>query len=412
MSQPQTKLGVCEIPTRDDFIQLNHRVDEIAENIQKLTEKLLNDGQEKLDKWREDSLVIINHFYEQKSRELYENCSEKFLKLKYEIEQIRCHIDNLIQEEITNTEDIQLLTSNIQHIQQKLKDSQEKHIQINIQSFTISQNLISIEKSISDDFNLSLLSSPCHTVRSSNGKSWSIASNNKHVLIDQYPNLYLLDKNLTIVNQYPWKSDQISDICWSNILNKFILMTKNKIYLVDEEFSSIEQIRSIQGEHWWSCTCSNDSLFLTTKEKNSSIYQYNYFPSFQLVRQWKPVVSNEQEEFIYDITYQFDKLGLIVNHSPSRTANLTVRSSSTFDLLWSYQLDINYKWFQTAIRCCSLTNDQWFVIEEYTSYIYHIDKYGTLKGKREYSFQPWNAIVFGTDLLAIRTDAAVNFHKL
>jgi hypothetical protein len=238
-----------------------------------------------------------------------------------------------------------------------------------------------------------------------------MASNNKYLLIDQYPNLYLLDKNLTIVNQYQWKYNNICDICWSSILNKFIIITQNKVCLIDENLTSIEHIRSIKGEKWWSCTCSNTSLYITPNERDTSIFQFN-LSSFELIKQWKSSYSGEQDEYIYDITYQHEKLALIVANSPNRTVNLILRSSTTFDLLWSYQLDINYKWFQTAVRCCSLTNDQWFIVEEYTSYIFHVDKDGKIKAKREYSSQPWNAMLFGTDLLAIRTETSINFYKI
>jgi hypothetical protein len=230
-----------------------------------------------------------------------------------------------------------------------------------------------------------------------------MATNNKYLLIDQ---------NLTIINQYEWKYNSICDISWSISLNKFIVITANKVFLLDENFRSIEQIRSIKGDKWWSCTCSNTSLYLTSNERSSGISQYDLLSSFQLIKQWKSSTVNDEEECIYDITYQHDKLALIVSYSTSRTANLILRSSITFDLIWFYQLDINYKWSQTPIRCCSLTNDQWFIIEEYTSHIFHIDQNGQIKSKREYTSQPCNAIVFGTDLLAIRTDKTINFHKV
>jgi hypothetical protein len=414
MSQPPTTAytETCDLTSREEYNQLNRKIDELDEIVKNLSEKLLNNGRDKLDKWRDESYKMINQFYEQKYQELHENCLKKIGKPKDELEQIRLQIYQLIQEEKTNKNDIQLLTSNIQHIKQKLKEIEQKDIQINIQSFLINENLISIENSISDDFDLSLLSSPCHTIHSSNQNSWSIASNNKYLLIDQYPNLYLLDKNLTIVNQYQWKYNHICDICWSTILNKFIIITHNKVCLIDENLTSIEHIRSIKGEKWWSCTCSNSSLYLTSNERDSGLFQFDLSSAFQLIKQWKSSSSDEQGEYIYDITYQHDKLALIIGYTQNRSVYLILRSSTTFDLIWSYQLDINYKWFQTAIRCCSLTNDQWFIIEEYTSHIFHIDKDGKVKQKREYTSQPWNAIVFGTDVLAIRTETSINFHRV
>lgn len=412
MSQPNNSTKTTTLTSRDEYAELNRKIVEIDEVIKKVLEKFLNNGREKLDKWRDDSYKMINLFYEQKCLELHENCSEKLQKSKENLDQLRLQIGQLNEEGQTNENDIQLLRSNIEHTKHKIENIEEKDIQINIQSLSINENLISMENFISDDFDLSFISSPCHTIRSSNENSWSIASNNKFILIDQYPNLYLLDKNLTIVNQYQWKYNNITDICWSSILNKFIIITPNKICLIDENFKSIEQIRSIKGEKWWSCTCSNTSLYLTTNQSDTNIFQYDLLSSFQLIKQWKSSDSDEENQSIYDITYQHEKLALIITNSLNRTVSLIVRSSTTFDLLWSYQLDINYKWFQTSVRCCSLTNDQWLIVEEYTSHIFHIDKHGQLKAKCQYNLQPCNAILFGTDLLAIRTESTINFHKI
>lgn len=412
MSQTTTPINKPALTLHDEYTQLNRKLNEIDEVFKNVLEKLIDNGREKLDKWRDESYKMIDLYYERKCLELNDSCNEKLNKTKENLEEIRLEICEIIKEEKRNENDIQLLTSNIQHIKQKLKTIEQKDIEINIQSLIINDNLITMENFLSDDFDLSFLSSPCHTIRSSNDKSWSMACNNKYVLIDQYPNLYLLDKNLTIINQYQWRFNNICDISWSSLLNKFIIITPNKVCLIDENLKSIEHIKTIKGEKWWSCTCSNTSLYLTPNESNTSIFQYNLLSSFELIKQWKSSDSNEQDDFIYDITYQHDKLALIVANSLNRIVYLILRSSTTFDLLWSYQIDINYKWFQTAIRCCSLTNDQWLILEEYTSHIFHIDKYGQVKAKKEYNLQPSNAIVFGNDLLAIRTETSINFHKI
>ena len=413
MSRVYSLSETCDLTSRAEYIQLKKRIDEIEGTIENLSEKYFNNGREKLEQWRDELHRMINVFYEEKCLELRENCRLKISKVKCEVDQFRRRISEFIQEEENNNEnDIQLLISNMEHLKQKIHEMEEKDIHMNIQSFVLNQNFISFENSISDHFDLSLLSSPCHTIHSSNINSWSMASNDKYLLIDQYPNLYLIDQNLTIVNQSQWKYSYITDMSWSAMLKKFLIITPNKIFLLDENLRSIEQIRSIKGDKWCSCASSNSCLYLTENERGTGIFQYNISPSFELIKQWRSSSSDEEDQLISDITYQHDKLALIVSYSSNRTANFILRSSTTFDLLWFYQLDINYKWFQTAIRSCSLTNDQWFIVEEYTSHIFHIDKDGQLISKREYTSQPLNAIVFGANLLAIRTDTSINFHQV
>ena len=93
-----------------------------------------------------------------------------------------------------------------------------------------------------------------------------MASNNRFLLIDQYPNLCLFDRELTLVKQFPWEHDRITDMCWSSTLNSFIIITdKDGVFLVNENLTSIEPIQTIEKKEWLSCTCSDASSISNNK---------------------------------------------------------------------------------------------------------------------------------------------------
>ncbi|KAG0420994.1 hypothetical protein DMUE_6319, partial [Dictyocoela muelleri] len=217
-------------------------------------------------------------------------------------------------------------------------------------------------------FDLSIVSSIYQQISSSNSNGWTLTCNETFLLIDQYPKLYLFDQEFNLLQDYSWKFGLILSMCWSSVRKSFLILTeKKKIYLINENFTSIEQIRTIREKNWSCLTCSNNSLFLSTNEKHTNLFQFNVFPSFQLIKQWKPPYSCEQNQFISYFTSNEQYLALIVISCSDRKVFFVVRSLTTLDLLWSIELHLNYKWFQTPIRCCSLNDNQWLVFEEYTA---------------------------------------------
>src|SRR5207248_35003 len=168
-------------------------------------------------------------------------------------------------------------------------------------------------------------------------------------------------------------------------LASFILINNEKeVFLVKENSLSIERLHKIEEEYWWSCTCSDTSLFLTNTTMGTNIFQFNLLSSFQLIKQWKPPISCKQHEYIDDIAYNNGRLALVIKVPSNNTVHLEVRSSTTLDQLWKIQLDVKKSWFQQTIRCCSLKYDEWLVVEGDTSQLFNILKNGKLKVMGEY----------------------------
>ncbi len=310
--------------------------------------------------------------------------------LRNVITQLRSTMSELICEQDSTNEDIILLTLTICWIKQEI------------------ERIIPIEH-----LDLSTLSSPFQTIICQYSLGSALASNNQQLLMDQRLNLQLFDQDFILKKQYQWKNDFIRDICWSSTLKKFIFITNNKqIYLVNDNLTSIEYLSMIPEQDWSSCTSSDISLFLTTNNQGTHIYEFNLSSIFELIQQWKSPHTCQQHEFIRDMVYNNQTLALIIEDSFSNMIRLELRSSTNLDLLWIFRSDIQYHLFQPAIRCCSLKYDEWLVIDSNNSRLFHINNNGQIKGLHVYKSPPWNAILHDSNTLVIRTENSLNFHKI
>jgi hypothetical protein len=59
-----------------------------------------------------------------------------------------------------------------------------------------------------------------------------------------------------------------------------------------------------------------------------------------------------------------------------------------------------------------LKNDEWLVIDYINSSLLQISKDGQLKVTHKYTPTPQNAVLFGSNILAIRTTNCVNFYRV
>jgi hypothetical protein len=397
--------------------QLNPLIDEVntlsAHLITLNTEDLTSNCRDKLDQWRDDCVLMINEFYEKKCQELNRRCSKRLDLFQVEIEQIRSKMTKLINEREIMTDDLEILALNICDIKRKVEQIKEKSVEIYFHPLKLDENLISIEETKLYELDLSKLSTPFKNLTCTD-QSWpALISNDRFLLIDQYPNLILFNQDLKIVKQVPWSYGFIRNMSWSSILASFIIINNEKeVFLVKENSLSIERVQTIIEQYWWSCTCSDTSLFLTNTTMGTNIFQFNLLSSFQFIKRWKPPNSCKQHEYIDDITYNNGTLALIIKVSSNNTVHLELRSSTTLDRLWILQLDVKKSWFQQTIRCCSIKYDEWLVVEGNTSHLFHILKNGQLKVMGEYKPSPGNAVLFGSNILAIRTKENIIFHRL
>jgi hypothetical protein len=396
--------------------QLNIFVDEIntvGDQVSALNiDTVIENHRQKLDKWRDDCYTVINHLYEEKCQELQQRCAERINKHRREIDQIRTKINELIHEQEATHEDIPLLRATINDVTRDVTQLAEKGIIVDIHPLIIDKNIVYIEEWTSKELKISTLPSPFRKVDCSD-EDWPVTtSNSRFLLLDQHPNLCLFDRELTLVKQCPWNYARITDMCWSSTLNSFIMITNiDGVFIFNENLTSFEPIQMIEKKQWLSCTCSDAVLFITTNGRGSDIFEFNLLSSFNLIKQWSAPRSCDINESIHSIAYNNGTLVLLFKDYLNNTLHVELRSSTTFDRLWSFPFDITNTGGRIT-RICLLKNDEWLVTDYRTSSLLQISKDGKLKFTHKYTPTPQNAVLFGSNILAIRTTNCVDFYRV
>ncbi|CAF3890964.1 unnamed protein product [Rotaria sp. Silwood1] len=334
----------------------------------------------------------------EKIYELDQRCLQKLDEQQTQLNQIR-HID--------------LTTLAICHIQDGIKTIENTRLQLEIRPLTIDDGLVFIEEFEPNKCNLVNLTIPYRTIDYSGEWGPVLANNNRYLFIDRHPNLCLINQKLEIIKKSPWKFDFIRGICWSSTLNCFIVKTRTReIYLINEKTLATELVQTIEEQDWSSCTCSDTSFYLTARREGTNIFEFNLLSSFALIKQWKPPHSCKHYEVMLNTAYKNKTLALVISHSTTSIVHLELDSSITLDRLWLLDLNISHTIGQPLIRCSSLTCDEWIVVDNNTSQLLHVKKDGQIKSVYPCNPSPWNTVLFGSNLLAIRARNSVNFYKL
>ncbi|CAF0813322.1 unnamed protein product [Rotaria sordida] len=372
--------------------------------------KYIQNSSDKLQQWRFDSYKTIDQYCDQKYREIEQYMIKIINQKRENIEQIRINMLELVQKRRMTLELIESLTSNLRIVETEMNDIDQKYLSFRTTPLILNQDLIYIDELSIEEFDLNSLISVYKTIDYTRQGLNPIASNNQYLLIHREPNLCLIDRNLRIKKQTLWNHGQILDMCWSSALEKFFLITLNQIYIFDVNTISIERVDATQKLHWLSCTCSDQSLFLSTNEKGSSICEFNLLNSFQAAKRWESPDTCSRDERIHDMIFNKGTLILIIENLLTEKIRLELRSSARLDRLWSLQLDISYP--TKKISCCLLNNDQWLIIDSNKSRLFQVTMDGKFKFTCHYNPIPSAACRFGFDLLAISTLNGVNIHKL
>ena len=257
------------------------------------------------------------------------------------------------------------------------------------------------------------LSPAYKTIYCSSQSGVALAANRQYLLIYENNYLKLFNSDLILSKEIHWTNGFIYDICWSTALNHFIITTdKRTVYLFDQSSLSSALIQSIPQEKWWSSTCSDQTLFLSTYGIDPKIFQFSLLSSFELVRQWKSLDICKQYQSIHDINYTNETLALIILDSLNKATHFQLRSSTKLTTIWSLTLDISLISYQPVIHCCLLKYDEWLVIPENTSNIFHVSYDGKLKTTFTYTPSAWNSFLLSPHILAVRTENSLFFHHV
>ena len=119
---------------------------------------------------------------------------------------------------------------------------------VNTRPLLIDDSIVQFKEIFEHEFDPSTFSSIYKTITYPTGSWRSLASNGRLLLIHQEPNLCFVNAELTIVKQVLWPHERIKDICWSSTLDRFIVIVKDNIFLVDENTMSIESVRQLRNK--------------------------------------------------------------------------------------------------------------------------------------------------------------------
>ncbi|CAF4093329.1 unnamed protein product [Rotaria sordida] len=389
----------------DEINKLDHEIKTL--NIQPLVENC----RQKLEQWRMESYHKIDQFFERKFHEFHRFIDEKFDHQRMEIRRLQSKMTEYSHKQEIYDEELYSLIPIIDNLRTEINNFKQINNQMNIHPLPIDDNVINIDNINVHKFNLSTLSTIYKTINHPHGSYGTLACNDKFMLIYLVPNLILIDKQLNIINQVLWPYQSISNICWSSTLDRFLIIEKSKIYLVNDQTMSIENLQMIEKQIWFSCTCSDTSLFLSLDEISSSIMEFNLLPSIKLVNKWKSPYTCNKNEYIDNIVYDNFKLALMITNKLQKSVRMELRSSKTLQRIWSLQLDI-VCCQNKPFRCCSINSNEWLVADYQNRRLLHITEDGNLKTMITYDSIPCHVVLFGLDTLVISRNSGINFHRL
>jgi hypothetical protein len=412
----QQNLCITHLNEHNDLLnsQLNPLTDEInvlSERLKTLnTKDILVSCHQKLEKWREDCRKNIDHFVEKKYQELDRLIAEKLDKQQEEITHIRSKFAELIGDQEATHQDIDTLTSTIRRLEKEMNKIEEMCFSVDTRPLLIDNTVVHVKQINAQEFNFAALSSIYKTIQYQTGSYRALASNDRLLLIHQKSNLCFLNSELTIVKQVLWPHDAINDMCWSSILSRFIVIVKGNIFLVDGNTMSIESVQTVEKRNWFSCTCFNDELFLSTNEWGSSIVEVSLLPTITIIKEWKSPITCTMDELIDAIVFNNETLAALIRNNVEKSMRMELRSCKTLDRLWSLALDIVFK--DGGYRCCSLDGNEWLVADHSAGRLLHITADGKMKETITYKETPYRTTLFGSNMLVISTKTTLNIHKV
>jgi hypothetical protein len=388
----------------------------LAHELNKLSNQFKNDSLlrpaflTELDKWCQEAHQAIDRFGERKKQEFEEFFHNERNKQKIELNRLQNQVNEFIQEkEEATQEDINSINESIRSLQHQT--DQFELPQFIFSTLVIDDQLVTIHQNRSKSNDYLPLSSPYQTIQLKDNL-YSIAANDNVILAKRESNVCLLDQQLNICKEIPWDHHTILDMFWSSTLTQFVIITREKIFTLNEKTMYVQPIslgKNVTKNSWYCGTCSNDNLFLSTIGIGASIYNYILLPSIQFVKEYRSPVSCREDEHIQDLSSN-NRVLVIVIENHCKRIRFDLCSPKTLERRWSIELD-SLTGFSGS-RCCSLNYDEWMVMNPNNYELIHISGGGKIIKKNQYNSSPLHAVQMGHDVIAIMTEKYIRVHKL
>ncbi|UJR29284.1 hypothetical protein I4U23_010498 [Adineta vaga] len=376
---------------------LRHLID-IADHLSNRLSSLEPSSLEQLEQWRQTAYRTIDEYCEQKRHDLIE---KKQIHEQREVDLLRSRITHLIDRHDQSEESYNSIHHDLQLAEIKINELE--HQRFTLRPFNIQDEHFIIRR------RLFPLSNPYQSIHLKAGLESALGTNDKHLLVDREgKDLCLLDRNLTLIEEIPFIHNGIHGVCWSSTMSRFIIITFKEILLLDEKSMKLERCSIVPAKNdWWRGTCSNDTLFLSTVEWGSSIYEFQLGGSFKLMKEWHSPITCGKHEIICDLKYNNGFLGIPIYNKNKEDSRFELRSISTMETIWSARI-------HGRCRCCSIDVDQWLVMDHDDCRFFHISADGKLLEANKYDQHERleDIIPWGNDDIVVLTKKSIHLHKL
>lgn len=383
----------------DRIVQYNRRLDQLD------LDRRRTAIHEQLQQWRGDAHRSIDEVYQRKVQEIdsyVQGKKEKLDNIKTSFQSVQTRIDEQ-QAELDG--DVLVAKLRLSAFERDVSDIERMFLKIHIRPLNIGDHYIWIEQ----EFRLqSLLTNPA-VIPYANDSSAAIASNDQYLLFHQNPHLCMIDSQSRLVKQIVWPHQWIRDMCWSEKLESFLLLTSNHLYTLNGQLQ-LSLVPIVGSKSWFSCTCSEKSLYLSSCEWGSSIDEYDLLSLPNRLTEWKPPLTCQPHEGINDIQYNQQTIALMIKDPRDHRKRMELRTSGTFDILWSLPLSggVDIRLF----TCCPIPRNEWLFIDGSTSSIHQISVDGKLKEVQRCHSVPYRANLFGNKHLVVSAESNLNLYQL
>ena len=397
-------------------VQLNPLLERINALDDQLTTKirqiLIGDAQEKLNEWRDESLKLINRFYDKKYDVLQQHYIEKVESSRKNIDAMKATLNRHRHQRSSTQDDIGQFKSTIGQISEELQQIQSSSFKVTTRPLEISEHSIRVEEIQRDYVHLTTIPPAWKTIDCPPQDIFAIGCNEEHLVIQQKSELMLFNKDATVSRRIDWDKPSIRSIVWSSTLNEFILHTSDgNLLLFNSKFESTEPIANDPIRSWHLCACSDTSLFASTYRQRSDLFQFDLLSRFQLIKRWQPPHSCQENERIIDMTGRNKTLALIIQSSSS--VRLELRSAETLERLWSTPIEMKVNVNCAPIIGSSLDSTDWVLVDYNASQLLYVSSNGQLKKIATYPYSaPWSAVLLDSKTLVVTTEKSLNFHHL
>lgn len=392
------------------FLNLSDFIDNLKSYLQTQNlGKLAQIHREKFERWRDEAHKKIDEYFLDKSRQVDRFIADKIDEFEENLTVYQRQIKEMIQSQQTSGQEIRLLNESVDTLKREINDINENFLQVHIEPFEIERAFIEVKAVNQTGYGPLNISSVYKTISIPQGSIGLMATDQQSLLIHQAPNLCLIDQDLSIYKQIPWRHGLIYDMTWSSSLKSFLIITEKQVLQLDQMTMSLKSIEALGKKKWFSCSCSSEFLFMSTRVWKSSLTKVSLNSRKPFEQQWESNDVCQNEEYIDSIAYRRSILALAIRNKKKKSIRFDLTSCESLKVLYSVNLDIAWSPIE-PVHCSPFINNDWLIADSETGQIIYVNDQGQIKAKVPYHTHPLSVTIFTPNRIAIATKTSIHFH--